>query len=147
MFVFQRFGTDKVGYTFAPIICVWFSLIAGIGIYNFVKHDTSVVKAINPEYIIDFFKRYKKDAWISLGGVVLSITGTEAQFADVGHFTVQSIQISMYCVTYPALILACQASFLRKNADDVSDTFFKSIPHGIYWPMYVAAEFAAIIAS
>ncbi|XP_016440980.2 potassium transporter 19 [Nicotiana tabacum] len=136
LFTFQRFGTDKVGYTFAPIICVWLSLIAGIGVYNLVKHDTSVVKAIDPKYIIDYFKRNKKDAWISLGGVVLSVTGTEALFADVGHFTVQSIQISMCCVTYPALILAYtgQASFLRKNADDVSDTFFKSIPrkHNIY---------------
>lgn len=76
LFTFQRFGTDKVGYTFAPIICVWFSLNAAIGLYNFVKYDPSVVKAINPKYIIDYFKRNKKDAWISLGGVVLSITGT-----------------------------------------------------------------------
>ncbi|XP_060181126.1 potassium transporter 5-like [Lycium barbarum] len=149
LFTFQRFGIDKVGYTFASIICVWFSLNAGIGIYNFLKHDPTVIKAFNPKYIIDYFKRNKKDAWISLGGVVLSITGTEALFADVGHFTVRSVQISMCCVTYPALILAYigQASFLRKNADDVSETFFKSIPHGIYWPMYVVAVFAAIIAS
>ncbi|PHT86183.1 hypothetical protein T459_08289 [Capsicum annuum] len=93
LFTFQRFGTDKVGYTFAPIICVWFSLNAAIGLYNFVKYDPSVVKAINPKYIIDYFKRNKKDAWISLGGVVLSITD------------------------------------------------------GVYWPMYVVAVFAAIIAS
>ncbi|KAM3248802.1 hypothetical protein P3L10_010571 [Capsicum annuum] len=149
LFTFQRFGTDKVGYTFAPIICVWFSLNAAIGLYNFVKYDPSVVKAINPKYIIDYFKRNKKDAWISLGGVVLSITGTEALFADVGHFTVRSIQISMCFVTYPALILTYtgQSSFLRKNPNDVSETFFKSIPHGVYWPMYVVAVFAAIIAS
>ncbi|PHT38606.1 hypothetical protein CQW23_22179 [Capsicum baccatum] len=93
LFTFQRFGTDNVGYTFAPIICVWFSLNAAIGLYNFVKYDPSVVKAINPKYIIDYFKRNKKDAWISLGGVVLSITD------------------------------------------------------GVYWPMYVVAVFAAIIAS
>jgi KUP system potassium uptake protein len=56
--------------------------------------------------------------------------GTEALFADLGHFTVRSIQISMCCVTYPALLLAYtgQASFLRKNMDLVSDTFFKSTP-------------------
>ncbi|KAM7501261.1 hypothetical protein LguiB_000165 [Lonicera macranthoides] len=145
----QRFGTDKVGYSFAPIICVWFSLLAGIGVYNFIKFDRSVVKAINPQYIVDYFGRNKKDAWISLGGIVLAITGTEALFADVGHFTVWSIQISMCCVTYPALILAYtgQASFLRKHSDDVLDTFFKSIPKPIYWPMFVVAVAAAIIAS
>ncbi|KAJ0691740.1 putative potassium transporter [Helianthus annuus] len=72
----QRFGTDRVGYSFAPIICVWFALIGGIGVFNFIKFDPSVAKAINPKYIIDYFKRNGKDGWISLGGVVLAITGT-----------------------------------------------------------------------
>ncbi|KAH9730322.1 Potassium transporter [Citrus sinensis] len=149
LFMVQRFGTDKVGYSFAPIICVWFSLIGGIGIYNFIKYDPSVIKAINPKYIVDYFTRNKKDAWISLGGVVLAITGTEALFADVGHFTVQSIQLSMCTVTYPALILAYmgQASFLRKHSELVSETFYKSIPHSLYWPMFIVAVMAAIIAS
>ncbi|XP_034691225.1 potassium transporter 5-like isoform X2 [Vitis riparia] len=149
LFMVQRFGTDKVGYSFAPIICVWFALISGIGVYNFIKFDPTVVKAINPKYIIDYFRRNKKEAWISLGGAVLSVTGTEALFADVGHFTVRSIQISMCAVTYPALVLAYtgQASFLRKHHQDVGDLFFKSIPHGLYWPMFVVAVSAAIIAS
>ncbi|CAI8615072.1 unnamed protein product [Vicia faba] len=149
LFMVQRFGTDKVGYSFAPIICIWFALIAGIGMYNFIKHDTSVIKALNPKYIVDYFIRNKKHAWISLGGVVLCTTGTEALFADVGHFTVRSIQISMCCVTYPALILAYagQASFLRKNNGLVSATFYKSIPASMYWPMFVVAVLAAIIAS
>ncbi|KAK6260211.1 hypothetical protein SCA6_014685 [Theobroma cacao] len=149
LFMVQRFGTDKVGYTFAPIICVWFTLIGGIGVYNFFKFDPTVVKAINPLYIIDYFRRNKKDAWVSLGGVVLATTGTEALFADVGHFTVRSVQISMCTVTYPALVLAYagQASFLRKHENLVADTFFKSIPGPLYWPMFVVAVAAAIIAS
>ncbi|XP_017636963.2 potassium transporter 5-like [Gossypium arboreum] len=149
LFMVQRFGTDKVGYSFAPIICVWFTLIGGIGVYNLIKFDPTVIKSINPKYIVDYFKRNKKDAWVSLGGVVLAITGTEALFADVGHFTVRSIQISMCSVTYPALIMAYtgQASFLRKHQSLVSDTFFKSIPHSLYWPMFVVAVAAAIIAS
>ncbi|CAA2987674.1 potassium transporter 5 [Olea europaea subsp. europaea] len=149
LFMVQRFGTDKVGYSFAPIICVWFLFIAGIGVYNFIKFDPLVVKAVNPKYIVDYFKRNKKQAWISLGGVVLAITGTEALFADVGHFTVRSIQISMCSVTYPALVLAYtgQASFLRKHNDLVSDTFYKSIPGHLYWPTFVVAILASIIAS
>ncbi|KAL5136567.1 Potassium transporter 19 [Glycine soja] len=105
------------GYSFAPIICVWFAFIGGIGVYNFIKYDPTVVKAINLKNIVDYFRRNKKDALISLGGVVLAITGTEALFADAGHFTVRFIQISMCSVIYPALILAYtgQASFLRKN--------------------------------
>ncbi|WMV47589.1 hypothetical protein MTR67_040974 [Solanum verrucosum] len=149
LFMFQRFGTEKVGNTFAPILCLWFIFIAGIGLYNFAKYDPTVIRALNPKYIIDYFKRNKKNAWISLGGVVMCITGGEALFADVGHFSVRSIQISMCCVTYPALILAYlgQAAFLRKNIDDVSDTFYKSIPNGLYWPVFAVAVLAAIIAS
>ncbi|KAH6796508.1 high affinity K+ transporter 5 [Perilla frutescens var. hirtella] len=149
LFMVQRFGTDKVGYTFAPIILLWFSLIAGVGVFNFFKYDSSVIKAVNPKYIVDYFKRNKDQAWISLGGVVLSITGTEALFADVGHFSVKSIQISMCSVTYPALILAYtgQASFLRINNASVANTFYGSIPGRMYWPMFVVAVAASIIAS
>lgn len=75
LFMVQRFGTGKVGYSFAPIICVWFAMIGGIGVYNFIKFDPTVIKALNPKYIVDYFKRNKKDAWISLGGTVLAITG------------------------------------------------------------------------
>lgn len=75
LFVVQRFGTDKVGYCFAPIITIWLLSIGGIGIFNFVNYDPSVAKAFNPKYIIDYFRRNKKDAWISLGGIVLAITG------------------------------------------------------------------------
>ena len=76
LFMVQRFGTDKVGYTFAPIIFIWFALNASIGVYNFIKYDPTVLKALNPNYIFRFFQRNKMDAWISLGGVVLAITGS-----------------------------------------------------------------------
>ncbi|KAK1280391.1 Potassium transporter 5 [Acorus gramineus] len=149
LFFVQRFGTNKVGYTFAPIILIWFLFIAVIGIINITKYDPKVLKAINPAYIVDYFARNKKQAWVSLGGVILCITGSEALFADVGHFTVRSVQISMCSVAFPSLILAYagQASYLRHNMNDVSDTFYKSIPGGLYWPMFVVAVLAAIIAS
>uniref|UniRef100_A0A2P2P3G5 Potassium transporter n=1 Tax=Rhizophora mucronata TaxID=61149 RepID=A0A2P2P3G5_RHIMU len=149
LFMVQRFGTDKVGYTFAPIICIWFSSIGIIGIYNYFKYDPAVIKAINPKYIVDYFRRNKKEAWISLGGVVLAITGTEALFADLGHFTVRSVQISMCSLTYPALLCAYggQAAFLRKHNDAIGDTFYKSLPGSVYWPMFAVAVMAAIIAS
>ncbi|KAH9774343.1 Potassium transporter 5 [Citrus sinensis] len=149
LFLFQRLGTDKVGYTFSPILLVWFAFIAGIGIYNIIHYDPTVIKALNPRYIVDYFRNNQQDAWISLGGIILCTTGAEALFADVGHFTVLSIQISTCGVVYPALILAYtgQASFLRKHPDLVSNTFFKSVPGPVYWPMFVVAVLAAIIAS
>lgn len=75
LFSIQRFGTDKVGYTFAPAILLWFTFIGSIGIFNIFRHDSSVLMAFNPIHIISYFKRDPKVAWISLGGVVLCMTG------------------------------------------------------------------------
>jgi KUP system potassium uptake protein len=76
LFSVQRLGTDKVGYSFAPIISVWFLLIAGTGVYNLATHDITVLRALNPMYIVEYFARNGKEAWVSLGGVILCITGT-----------------------------------------------------------------------
>ncbi|KAF0925450.1 hypothetical protein E2562_016668 [Oryza meyeriana var. granulata] len=130
LFLVQRFGTDKVGYTFGPIILTWFIFIAGIGVYNLFKHDTGVLKAFNPKYIVDYFERNGKQGWISLGGVILCITGTEAMFADLGHFNVRAIQIGFSAVLLPSVLLAYigQAAYLRIYPEHVADTFYKSIP-------------------
>lgn len=130
LFSVQRFGTDKVGASFAPIILVWFAFLFVIGLYDLFKYDATVLQAFNPWYIVKYFIRNGKDAWISLGGVVMCITGTEAMFADLGHFSVRSIQISFSGIVFPALLSAyCgQASYLYKNPGEVSDTFYSAIP-------------------
>jgi KUP system potassium uptake protein len=80
LFSVQRFGTDKVGYSFAPIISVWFLLIAGTGMYNLAVHDATILRAFNPMYIVQYFSRNGKEAWVSLGGVILCITGMSMFF-------------------------------------------------------------------
>ncbi|OVA17336.1 potassium transporter [Macleaya cordata] len=149
LFSAQRFGTDKVGSAFAPIILLWFTFISGIGLYNLFKHDVTVLRAFNPKYIIDYFQRNGKQAWVSLGGIVLCITGTEAMFADIGHFSVRAVQISFSGIVFPALLCAYsgQAAYLTQFNDHVADTFYKSIPKPLYWPTFVVAVSAAIIAS
>ncbi|KAK3223871.1 hypothetical protein Dsin_010896 [Dipteronia sinensis] len=149
LFTFQRLGTAIVGYSFAPIMCVWYVFIGAIGFYNIVKIDPTVIKAVNPWYIIDYFRRNKKEAWISLGGTVLSITGSEALFAAVGHFTVRSVQICTCTIVYPAIVLCYfgQAAVLHHHPEYVKDSFYKSVPGPLYWPMFVVAVLAAIIAS
>ncbi|KAJ8766283.1 hypothetical protein K2173_022342 [Erythroxylum novogranatense] len=149
LFQIQRFGTDKVGYAFAPILLIWFAFLACIGIYNFFRYDPDVIKALNPWYIVMYFKRNKKDGWISLGGVILCLTGSEALFADLGHFNIRSIQLSSCCVLLPSILLAYfgQCSYLRKHNDDILDSFYKSIPGPLYWPQFVLAVLASVIAS
>ena len=71
LFQVQRFGTAKIGYIFAPVLTIWFLFIGTIGMYNFVRHDPGVIKAVNPMHIVEYFIRNKKNAWISLGGVTM----------------------------------------------------------------------------
>jgi len=97
LFLVQRFGTDHVSYAFSPFILLWFLFIAGIGVFNLFKYDPTVLRAFYPKYIIDYFRRNPKTAWISLGGTLMCITGNEAMFADLGHFSVRSIQACRLC--------------------------------------------------
>lgn len=149
LFLVQRFGTDTVGYAFSPFVLIWFLFISVIGLYNLAKYDARVLRAFYPKYIVDYFRRDSKNAWISLGGVVLCITGNEALFADLGHFSVRSIQIAFSVIVYPCLLCAYagQAAYLTKFPLNVGNVFYLSIPNPVYWPMFVIAVAAAIIAS
>lgn len=149
LFSMQRYGTDKVGWLFAPVVFLWFTLIGGIGIFNICKYDHSALRAFSPVYIYRYFKRGGKAGWTSLGGIMLSITGTEALFADLSHFPVSSIQIAFTVVVFPCLLLAYtgQVAYLMKNPDYVIGAFYHSIPESIYWPVFLVATTAAIVAS
>ncbi|CAK9192836.1 unnamed protein product [Sphagnum troendelagicum] len=149
LFSMQRFGTARVGFVFAPIFLLWFISIALIGIYNIIQHDKGIFQAFSPLEIVYFFKRNKRAGWEHLGGVVLCITGTEALFADLGHFTYGSIQIAFSGLVYPSLLLAYlgQGAVLLNHPENADDPFYKSIPVKLYWPMFALATVAAIIAS
>ncbi|XP_051122478.1 putative potassium transporter 12 isoform X2 [Andrographis paniculata] len=149
LFSIQRFGTSKVGFTFAPALALWFFSLGVIGLYNMIKYDMSVLRAVNPFYIYLFFKKNGANAWSSLGGCVLCITGAEAMFADLGHFSVPSIQIAFTVVVFPCLLLAYmgQAAFLMKHPNAAPRIFYDSVPVPIFWPVFVIATFAAVIAS
>ncbi|KAH0941416.1 hypothetical protein HID58_001053 [Brassica napus] len=130
LFSMQHYGTDKVGWLFAPIVFIWFLFIGATGIYNICKHDTSVLKAFSPTYIYLYFKRRGRDGWISLGGILLSITGTEALYADIAYFPLLAIQLAFTFFVFPCLLLAyCgQAAYLVNNKDHYQDAFYASIP-------------------
>jgi len=149
LFAVQRFGTDKVGYLFAPVVLLWLLLVGGVGVYNLLRHDVGVLRAFNPKYILDYFRRNGRDGWVSLGGVLLCFTGTEALFADLGYFSVRSIQLSFAFGLVPAVLLAYigQAAFLRRYPDQVASTFYQSTPEALFWPTFVLALAASVIGS
>ncbi|CAL5395558.1 unnamed protein product [Camellia sinensis] len=93
LFIFQQCGTSKVSFSFSPIMLMWFGSNIAIGVYNIVKYEPSVFKALSPHYIIIFFSRNGVTGWTLLGAIFLCITGAEAMFADLGHFNKNSIQL------------------------------------------------------
>lgn len=149
LFSIQSFGTSKVGFTFAPALALWFFCLASVGIYNLFTHGFSVLRALNPFYIYLFFSKNGKLAWAALGGCVLCITGAEAMFADLGHFSVRSIQIAFTSVVFPCLLLAYmgQASYLLIYPTSANRIFYDCVPDGFFWPVFVIATLAAMIAS
>ncbi|GLT96697.1 hypothetical protein SLE2022_143020 [Rubroshorea leprosula] len=149
LFSVQKFGTSKVGLAVGPALFIWFCSLAGIGIYNLVKYDTSVLKAFNPIHMYLFFKRNSVKAWYSLGGCLLCATGSEAMFADLCYFPVRSVQLTFVFLVLPCLLLGYlgQAAYLMENHSSAAQVFFSSIPSGAFWPVFLIANVAALIAS
>ncbi|XP_071715334.1 potassium transporter 7-like [Rutidosis leptorrhynchoides] len=149
LFSVQRIGTSKIGLAIGPTLFLWFCSLGGIGIYNLVKHDSSVLKAFNPVHIYYYFNRSSTKAWYSLGGCILCVTGSEAMFADLCYFSVGAIQLIFAFLVLPCLLLGYlgQAAYLMDNNGDAEQPFFSSIPSGIFWPIFLIANIAALIAS
>ncbi|CAN6200215.1 unnamed protein product [Urochloa humidicola] len=149
LFALQHRGTHRVAFIFAPVVVLWLLSIGIIGVYNIIRWNPRIFVALSPHYIVRFFKKTGRDGWMSLGGVLLAITGTEAMFADLGHFTAASIRLAFVCVIYPCLVLQYmgQAAFLSKNMAAVHNSFYLSVPSPLFWPVFVIATLAAIVGS
>uniref|UniRef100_A0A5B7ARL3 Potassium transporter n=1 Tax=Davidia involucrata TaxID=16924 RepID=A0A5B7ARL3_DAVIN len=149
LFSVQKYGTSKVGLAVGPALLIWFCSLGGIGIYNLIKYDSSVLRAFNPVHIYYFFKRNSAKAWYSLGGCLLCATGSEAMFADLCYFSVRSVQLTFVFLVLPCLLLGYlgQAAYLMDNHGDATQAFFSSIPSSAFWPVLLIANIAALIAS
>lgn len=150
LFLIQQFGSTKISFTFAPIICIWMFGLIICGIYNIVVHHPGIFAALSPYYAIKILRNGGIDVF---GGAMLAITGTEAMFADIGHFGKLPIQLTLSFFVYPALILCYlgQGAYLVKHPDAVVNPFFISLPGGTgsapYWIMFVLSTLSSIIAS
>ncbi|HEY5332541.1 MAG TPA: potassium transporter Kup [Solirubrobacterales bacterium] len=148
VFGIQRFGTHKIGRVFGPVMVVWFLVIAVAGLGQVVAHP-DIVKALLPSYGVEFFGRHFGTAFISLGAIVLTITGAEALYADMGHFGRPPISRAWFFVVFPALTLNYmgQGSLIVGDPSTISNPFFLLIPHWGRVPMVVLATVATVIAS
>ncbi|KAB2045395.1 hypothetical protein ES319_D01G158300v1 [Gossypium barbadense] len=133
LFALQHYGTHRVGFLFAPVVLVWLLCISAIGLYNIIHWNPHVYQALSPYYMYKFFRKTQRGGWMSLGGILLCITGSEAMFADLGHFSQLSIKIAFTFLVYPSLILAYmgQAAYLSQHHIIESDYrigFYVSVP-------------------
>ena len=148
LFAMQRFGTAKVGRAFGPIMITWFVVIAGFGVWNIAQHPI-VLRALNPYWAWLFFTTHDWHAVLILGAVVLTVTGGEALYADMGHFGKQPIRWGWFGFVLPALVLNYygQGAVLLRHPEAVANPFYMSIPSWAQVPMLVLATTAAMVAS
>jgi KUP system potassium uptake protein len=148
LFASQRFGTEKIGRAFGPVMFLWFLVIAVLGIAAIVRHP-GVIAAIDPRYAVRFMIASGRSSAAILGGVFLCITGAEALYADMGHFGKTSIRRAWYFVVLPALLLsyAGQTALLMDKGSVTGNPFFLIAPAWSIYPLVALATIATIIAS
>lgn len=148
LFRSQQHGTEKVGGLFGPIMITWFLCLAGFGIRSLLL-TPEVLEALNPANAVHFFIRNGWHGALVLGAVVLSVTGGEALYADMGHFGRSPIRKAWFLVALPALLLNYfgQAALLIRDPSAIHNPFYLTVPAGWLTFMIVLATLATVIAS
>src|SRR6201995_38890 len=131
LFAVQRDGTGAVGWMFGPIILVWFVIIAALGLHEVVGHP-GVVQALSPSWGIRFLFDHGVDGWLTLGGVVLCVTGAEALYADRGHFGAGPIRATWFSIVLPAVML----NYLGQSALILHDHAARANPFYLLAPTW-----------
>jgi KUP system potassium uptake protein len=148
LFMVQRRGTEAVGRVFGPIMIVWFAAIGACGISGIAGHP-EILKALSPTYAIGFLAGHFHIAFFALAAIVLSVTGAEALYADMGHFGRKAITRGWLFLVLPACVLSYlgQGALILKNQSNISGPFFLLIPGWGRLPLVLLATAATVIAS
>ncbi len=148
LFVVQKHGTASIGRFFGPVMTLWFVVIAALGVVQIASHP-EILWALSPHYALDFMVANPKVSFILLGAVVLCVTGSEALYADMGHFGKQPIRLAWFSVAMPALTLNYfgQGALLLEDPQAVKNPFYMLAPDWALVPLVLLATAAAVIAS
>jgi KUP system potassium uptake protein len=148
LFMIQSSGTHRVGAMFGPVMVLWFITLAVLGVASVVQ-TPEVLVALSPTYAYRFFADHPLISFIALGAVVLSVTGTEALYADMGHFGRKPIQVAWFLLVWPALLANYfgQGALLMRNPKAAENPFYLLAPDWFLAPMVILATAAAVIAS
>jgi KUP system potassium uptake protein len=148
LFIVQRRGTDRVGKMFGPVMILWFGTLAVLGVRGIATHP-AVLAAVNPAEGAAFIVRQPWIAFVALGAVVLCITGTEALYADMGHFGRLPIAYAWLGLVLPALVINYfgQGALVLENPQSVDNPFYRLAPSSLTPALVVLSTIATIIAS
>ncbi|GMU73625.1 MAG: potassium transporter Kup [Burkholderiales bacterium] len=148
LFAIQKHGTGSVGALFGPVCALWFVALALLGIHQ-LWLNPSVLAALSPTHAVGFAVNHPRATFLALGAVVLAVTGTEALYADMGHFGVKPIRRAWLFFVMPALVLNYfgQGALLLSDPTAIRNPFYLLAPGWALPPLVVLATAAAVIAS
>ncbi|SAL83808.1 potassium uptake protein [Caballeronia arvi] len=148
LFVMQKHGTSGIGAVFGPVMVLWFIVLAVSGLMN-IKDAPHILTALNPLEGLAFCLHHRWLAFVALGAVVLSLTGAEALYADMGHFGSRPIRLTWFAIVFPALALNYlgQGALLIADPSALQNPFYRLFPSWMLYPMVVLSTIATVIAS
>jgi KUP system potassium uptake protein len=148
LFLVQSKGTGGIGRVFGPLMVVWFSVIAVLGIHE-MSSNLSVLQAVVPTHAVRFFVHNGWHGFLVLGAVFLVVTGGEALYADMGHFGYRPIRLAWFALVLPALLLNYfgQGALLLRDPSVATNPFFHLAPDWALYPLVALATAATVIAS
>jgi len=148
LFAIQRRGTGAVGWLFGPVILIWFAVIGILGGREVLAHP-GVLEALSPTWAARFMLDHGVAAFLTLGAVVLAVTGAEALYADRGHFGAGPIRLTWFAIVFPAVLLSYlgQGALILAHPHTISNPFYLLVPSGARIAMVFLATAATIIAS
>ncbi|TRW47097.1 potassium transporter Kup [Georgenia yuyongxinii] len=148
VFAVQRFGTSAVGRFFGPIMSVWFVSLAALGLPHLLENP-EILGAISPHHAIAFAVARPGVAFIAMGAVVLTVTGVEALYADMGHFGRTPIRLAWFGLVFPSLTIVYlgMGAMILRHPSTIDNPFFHLAPAWAQAPLVVLATMATIIAS
>ncbi len=148
LFLVQKHGTAVMGKFFGPITLLWFLSIGAIGFVSIIQSPT-ILALLSPHWALQFIITNPYISFFVMGAVVLTVTGGEALYADMGHFGVLPIRLGWFLVVLPCLMLnyAGQGALLLRDPTAITNPFYLLVPSFFLYPMILIATAAAVIAS